>query len=163
MGSKNRDCKTNVSRLLDSGKVSYTLHTYEVDEENLSAIHLAETLGIDPGKIYKTIVLETSERSFVVAMVSAGSEIDLKKVASAHGVKSIKPLPMKDLLAVTGYIRGGCSPIGLKKAFPIYIDSDVLLCDTILISAGKRGVQVELSPKDLISYVGAVVADISQD
>ncbi|MDO4789638.1 MAG: Cys-tRNA(Pro) deacylase [Porphyromonas sp.] len=163
MSSKNRDYKTNVSRLLDSAKIPYTLHTYEVDEEDLSAIHLAETLGIDPKKIYKTIVLETSDRSFVVAMVAAGSEIDLKKVASVHKVKSVKTLPMKDLLATTGYIRGGCSPIGLKKPFPVYINSDVLLCDTILISAGKRGVQVELLPKDLISYVGATVADISQD
>jgi Cys-tRNA(Pro)/Cys-tRNA(Cys) deacylase len=150
--------KTNAVRILDQLKISYSLIEYLVDESDLSAIHLAETAGIPIELVYKTLVLEGDKNGHFICMVAGAEEIDLKKAAIASTNKKVAMLKMKDLEPLTGYIRGGCSPLGLKKAFPILIDSSALALEKIYISAGIRGMQICLSPADLIMACNAKIA-----
>ncbi|MBR1923102.1 MAG: Cys-tRNA(Pro) deacylase [Paludibacteraceae bacterium] len=152
--------KTNVCRLLDAAGIAYELITYAVDENDLSAVHVADELGEDIDAVFKTIVLEGDKVKHFVCVVPGAFEVDLKKAARASGNKSCKPIPQKELLPLTGYIRGGCCPIGMKKQLPTYIDETCLLCEKIYISAGQRGMQLRLSPQDLIGYVPATTADL---
>jgi Cys-tRNA(Pro)/Cys-tRNA(Cys) deacylase len=152
--------KTNVARLLDKAKVNYRLVPYEVDENDLSAIHVAEQLGEKVEQVFKTLVLHGERSGYFVCVIPGAEEVDLKKAAKVSGNKKCEMIHVKELLPLTGYIRGGCSPIGMKKRFPTYIHQTIEEFDTVFVSAGQRGLQVQLSPSDLIREVGAVVADL---
>jgi len=143
-------------RILDRSKVSYKAIEYQVDESDLSAIHVAESLSQDIAKVFKTLVLEGDKTGFVVACIPGAAEVNLKNLAALSGNKKCAMIPMKDILNVTGYIRGGCSPFGMKKSFPTFLDESALLFDTIFVSAGVRGMQLELSPADLINLTKAI-------
>lgn len=153
--------KTNAARLLDKAKIAYQLIPYTVDESNLAAGHVAEELGEDLRQVFKTLVLHGERVGYFVCVVAGDCEVDLKKAARAAGAKKCDLIPMKELLPLTGYIRGGCSPIGMKKPFPTFIDSSAMQFPTIFVSAGVRGLQIAINPADLIDFVGAEVADIS--
>lgn len=152
--------KTNAARLLDKARIAYSLIPYTVDENNLAATHVAEELGEDISCVFKTLVLHGDRSGYFVCVIPGDKEVDLKKAAKVAGAKKADLIPMKELLPLTGYIRGGCSPIGLKKPFPIYIHSTASDFDTIYISAGVRGLQIAINPADLISYTRASVADL---
>ncbi|MBO5271202.1 MAG: Cys-tRNA(Pro) deacylase [Muribaculaceae bacterium] len=154
--------KTNVARLLDKAKIPYELVPYTVDENNLAADHVAEELGEDINQVFKTLVLHGDRSGHFVCVVPGNTEVDLKKAAKAAGAKKAEMIPMKELLPLTGYIRGGCSPIGMKKPFPTFFHSSALDFDVIYVSAGVRGLQLKINPQDLISYVRANVTDLIQ-
>lgn len=153
--------KTNAARLLDRAKVGYELIPYQVDENNLAATHVAEQLGEDIAQVFKTLVLAGDRTGYLVCVVPGNHEVDLKAAARVSGNKKVEMLAMKELLPTTGYIRGGCSPIGMKKRFPTYIHSTALDFAFIYVSAGVRGLQIKISPADLITFVGAQVGEIS--
>jgi Cys-tRNA(Pro)/Cys-tRNA(Cys) deacylase len=153
--------KTNAARLLDKAGVAYKLIPYEFDENDLAASHVADSLGQDIARVFKTLVLHGDRSGYVVCVVPGDGEVDLKALAKVSGNKKVEMIPMKDLLGVTGYIRGGCSPVGMKKRFPTYFHSTALDFDTIYVSAGVRGLQLEISPSDLIAFVCASVADVA--
>jgi Cys-tRNA(Pro)/Cys-tRNA(Cys) deacylase len=155
--------KTNAARLLDKAGVSYKLIPYEFDENDLAAQHVADSLGQDIARVFKTLVLHGDRTGHVVCVVPGNAEVDLKALAKASGNKKVEMIPMKDLLSVTGYIRGGCSPVGMKKRFPTYFHTTALDFDTIYVSAGVRGLQIEIAPADLIGFVGATVASVATD
>lgn len=152
--------KTNAARLLDRAKIAYELIPYTVDEDNLAATHVAEELGEDIATVFKTLILRGDRNGHFVCVIPGDKEVDLKAAARVSGNKKADLIPMKELLPTTGYIRGGCSPIGLKKPFPTIFHSSVLEHDKIYVSAGVRGLQIAIAPKDIISFVGATVADI---
>ena len=154
--------KTNAARLLDRAGIIYELIPYEVDESNLAAEHVARQLGQDIGCVFKTLVLKGDRTGYFVCVVPGNCEVDLKAAAKVSGNKKADLIPMKDLLGVTGYIRGGCSPIGMKKAFPTYVDSSSEACGYIYVSAGVRGLQIRISPDDLVSFTGAQRYGISK-
>ncbi|MEA5006499.1 Cys-tRNA(Pro)/Cys-tRNA(Cys) deacylase YbaK [bioreactor metagenome] len=143
--------KTNAARLLDKAGIEYELIPYEVDEEDLSAVHVAEQLGEPVEKVFKTLVLKGDKSGYFVCVIPGADELDLKIAAKVSGNKKCDLIPMKDLLSVTGYIRGACSPIGMKKHFPTYIHHSCKNFDKIYVSAGKRGLQLYLAPEDLMS------------
>ena len=149
--------KTNVARLLDKAKIVYELIPYEVDENDLSAIHVAASLNEDINCVFKTLILKGDKNGYFVCVIPGDKEVDLKLAAKASGNKKCDLIPMKDLLPLTGYIRGGCSPIGMKKPFPTYIHETCREYSYIYISAGQRGLQLKLSPIDLINEVKAEV------
>ena len=153
--------KTNAARLLDRAKIHYELIPYRVDEDDLAAVHVAEQLGEPIERVFKTLVLRGDRTGVLICVVPGDAEVDLKAAARASGNKSVEMLHMKDLLPTTGYIRGGCSPIGMKKAFPTFIDESCHHHAAISISAGQRGRQVVLLPDDLISLIGAKTADLT--
>ena len=153
--------KTNAARLLDRAKIKYELIPYEVDESNLAATHVAEQLGEDIAMVFKTLVLVGDRTGHIVCVVPGNHEVDLKAAARASGNKWVEMIPMKELLPTTGYIRGGCTPIGMKKRFPTYIHSTALNFPFIYISAGVRGLQIKIAPTDLINFVGAEVGALS--
>lgn len=153
--------KTNAARLLDKAGISYRLIPYEVDENDLAAQHVAESLGQPIEQVFKTLVLHGDKTGHIVCVVPGNAEVNLKALAKASGNKKVEMIAMKDLLSVTGYIRGGCSPIGMKKHFPTWFHSTALDFDTIYVSAGVRGLQLEISPSELISFVDASVADVA--
>lgn len=161
--AKQKINKTNVARLLDTAKVEYELIPYEVDESDLSAVHVAAQLGEDVDRVFKTIVLHGDKSGYFVCVVPGEHEIDLKKAAKVSGNKKCELLPMKELLPVTGYIRGGCSPIGMKKHFPTYLHESAASFDYIYVSAGQRGLQVRLAPGDLLREARAAYADLIAD
>ena len=152
--------KTNAARLLDRAKIAYELIPYTVDEDNLAATHVAEELGEDIATVFKTLILRGDRNGHFVCVIPGDKEVDLKAAARVSGNKKAALIPMKELLPTTGYIRGGCSPIGLKKPFPTIFHSSVLEHDRIYVSAGVRGLQIAIAPNDIISFVGATVADI---
>ena len=152
--------KTNAARLLDRAKIAYELVPYQVDENNLAATHVAESLGEPIERVYKTLVLSGDRNGYFVCVVQGDKEVNLKAAAKVSGNKSAEMIPMKELLPTSGYIRGGCTPIGMKKRFPTFIDTTALQYDHIFISAGVRGLQLKLNPQELISYIDAQVADI---
>lgn len=158
---KNNINKTNAARLLDRAGIPYRLIPYTVDETNLAADHVAEELGEDIRQVFKTLVLHGERAGHFVCVIPGNCEVDLKKAARTAGAKKCDLIPMKELLPLTGYIRGGCSPIGMKKPFPTFIDSSAMLFDTIFISAGVRGLQIAINPTDLITFTGATQADIT--
>ena len=151
--------KTNVMRLLDGKKISYTSHSYEPDP-SMSGEEIAGILGEDPERVFKTLVTRGKTGGYYVFVVPVQAELDLKKAAKASGEKAISMIRQKELLPLTGYVHGGCSPIGMKKQFPTYIHETASGFDRIFVSAGKVGFQIELSPEDLIHAAGCVAADI---
>lgn len=152
--------KTNAVRFLDTAKVNYELREYEVDDHEVSAEHVALSLGLLPETLYKTLVLKGNIDPYIVAVIPGNAQLDLKKIAKVSGNKNCEMLPMKDLLAVTGYIRGGCSPIGMKKLFPTFIEEAAQLETEISVSAGKRGLQMILNPNDLATLTKAIWSDL---
>lgn len=152
--------KTNAVRMLDQLKVNYEVREYDVDEDDLSAGHVAESLDLDPKTLYKTLVLKGNAGGYLVAVIPGDTQLDLKKIAKASGNKNCEMIPVKDIQTLTGYIRGGCSPIGMKKAFPTYIEQSVQIQTAISISAGKRGLQIILSPQDLVKVTNARYAEL---
>ena len=149
--------KTNVARLLDKAKVAYELIPYEVDESDFSAVHVAASLGEDIEKVFKTLVLHGDKTGYFVCVVPGEHEVNLKMAAKVSGNKKCDLIPVKELLPLTGYIRGGCSPIGMKKHFPTYIHETCLSFPFIYVSAGQRGLQVKLSPADLVREAKAEI------
>lgn len=152
MEKKRKIQKTNVARLLDQAKISYTLVPYEVDEKDLSAIHVAENLGENIAQVFKTIVLHGDKTGFFVCVLPGDKEVNLKFAAKASGNKKCELLPMKQLLSTTGYIRGGCCPVGMKKDYPVYFHSTFIEYPFVFVSAGVRGLQLRLSPSDFIAF-----------
>ncbi|HRY73129.1 MAG TPA: Cys-tRNA(Pro) deacylase [Spirochaetia bacterium] len=141
--------KTNALRILDGLGIAYRTIAYEVDEEDLSAESVAAKVSLDPERVFKTLALRGASGAVFLACVPAGSELDLKKAAKAAGEKSVDMLPLKELQPTTGYVRGGCSPIGAKRKFPVYLDETATLFEEISVSAGQRGLQVLLAPEEL--------------
>ena len=152
--------KTNVARLLDKAKIAYQLVPYEVDENDLSATHVAEQLGEDIAQVFKTLILHGDKSGYFVCVIPGADEVDLKKAAKVSGNKKCEMIPVKELLPLTGYIRGGCSPIGMKKHFPTYIHPTASGFAKIYVSAGQRGLQIQRAPADLIKVAQAIEADL---
>ncbi len=155
--------KTNVMRLLDAAGIAYEAREYEVDEQDLSGVHAAQLLGEDVDSVFKTLVLKGEKNGYLVCCIPVAEELDLKKAAKVAGDKKVEMIPMKDLLPVTGYIRGGCSPIGMKKKFPTYIEETAVLFDRIAVSGGMRGAQIFLEPEALRAYTQATFASLTVD
>lgn len=158
--AKKKDEKTNVMRVLDQQGISYTAHSYPADGP-IDGVSVASFLGQDPEQVFKTLVTKAASGNYYVFDIPVAENLDLKKAAKAVGEKSIAMIPQKELLPLTGYIHGGCSPVGMKKQFPTVFHETVVLFDTICVSAGKVGAQVELSPADLITLLNADTADIT--
>ncbi|MFN8672358.1 MAG: Cys-tRNA(Pro) deacylase [Candidatus Sericytochromatia bacterium] len=152
--------KTNAVRILDAKKINYSLHTYEVDEENLDAVTVANKINAEPESVFKTLVARGDKNGINVFCIPGNMELDLKKSASISGNKKVEMIKVKEITDLTGYIRGGCSPIGMKKEYPTYIDETCNLFDEIYISAGVRGTQIKISPNDLKELINAVFADL---
>lgn len=155
--------KTNAARLLDKSRIAYELIPYEVDESDLSAIHVAESLGEDIDQVFKTLVLHGDRTGYFVCIIPGDKEVNLKLAAKVSGNKSCDMIPMKELLSVTGYIRGACSPIGMKKHFPTYIHETCRAYPYIYVSAGQRGLQIKVNPEDLIREIRAEVSVLFVD
>ena len=153
--------KTNACRILDQKKVVYELIPYVVHENDLGAQHIADQLGEDINQVFKTLVLKGDKIGHFVCVIPGNEEVDLKKTAKVTGNKSCELIPMKELLPLTGYIRGGCSPVGMKKLFPTFIHETCQLFDYIYVSAGVRGLQFKLNPQHLIDLIGMTVADLT--
>jgi Cys-tRNA(Pro)/Cys-tRNA(Cys) deacylase len=147
--------KTNAARMLDSAGIHYELREYEVDENDLSAPHVAEKVGLPPEQVFKTLVARGDRTGVLMACIPANSELDLKALAAASRNKKVELVAVKEVLGLTGYIRGGVSPVGTRKPYPLYLDETAELWDIISVSAGMRGCQMLLAPADLIRAVGA--------
>ena len=154
--------KTNVARLLDKAKVAYQLVPYEVDENDLSATHVADQLGENVAQVFKTLVLHGDKSGYFVCVIPGADEVDLKKAAKVSGNKSCEMIPVKELLPLTGYIRGGCSPIGMKKAYTTVVDESCLRLPAMIFSGGKIGAQVEAEPQAVLSFLHAGTAAIAE-
>lgn len=154
--------KTNAARLLDRAKIPYELIPYEVDERDLAAAHVALQLGEPVERVFKTLVLRGDRSGHFVCVVPGDREVDLKRAARVSGNKSAELIPVKELLPTTGYIRGGCSPIGMKRRFPTFVDASCEAFETIYISAGVRGLQLRIAPADLLRYAEAATAELTQ-
>ena len=161
MSKKDKIEKTNAMRQLDSVGIEHAIGEYEYDETELSGEHAAEALGISKDEIFKTLVTQSNTGDYFVFVVPVASELNLKKAASAAGVKKIEMIHVKELLPLTGYVRGGCSPIGMKKPFPTFIDETAMLYDRIYISVGKRGAQIIINGEVLADFIGALLVDIT--
>ena len=146
---KKKVIKTNAVRMVEQAKIPYVIHEYDVDTAHLDALHAADGMGIPVEEVYKTIVLTGDRTGHLVACIAAHKELDLKQVAKISGNKRVELLSLDQLEPLTGYVRGGCSPIGMKKKFPTFIEESAMHHKTIRISAGKRGLQMELAPKNL--------------
>ena len=155
--------KTNACRILDGLGIDYEIKTYEVDETDLSAVHVAEVSGLDIKMIFKTLVARGDKTGIIMAVIGGGDELDLKALAKTSGNKSVEMIALKELLPLTGYVRGGCSPLGAKKNYPVYLDARALTLEKISISAGQRGMQIVLSPRDLVKAANATVGKIIFD
>ncbi|MHB9055498.1 MAG: Cys-tRNA(Pro) deacylase [Paludibacteraceae bacterium] len=152
--------KTNVARLLDAAKIGYELIPYEWDESDLSAAHVAKQLSEAPEQVFKTLLLTGNKVKYFVCIIPGDLEVNLKKAAAVSENKNCDLIPQKELLNVTGYVRGACSPIGMKKLFPTYIDSSCLSFEKIYVSAGQRGLQLKIKPPDLIEMVKAEIVEL---
>lgn len=162
MAKKKKEAKTNAARILDTLGISYELKTYEVDESDLSAVHVAESVGMPIEMVYKTLVCRGDKNGVLMAVIPGGGELDLKALAAASGNKRVEMVHLKEVFGLTGYIRGGCSPLGAKKDYPVYLDASAEQQEVIAISAGKRGEQIILKPVDLITAAKATVAAVSR-
>jgi Cys-tRNA(Pro)/Cys-tRNA(Cys) deacylase len=160
MKNEMKIAKTNAARLLDRDKVTYELIPYEVNENDLSAQHIADELGENIEQVFKTLVLKGDKTGHFVCVLPGDEEVNLKMAAKISGNKSCDLIPLKELLPTTGYIRGGCSPVGMKKLFPTYIHESCLNLPYIYVSAGVRGLQVKINPNDLIKEVGAIACQL---
>lgn len=152
--------KTNATRILERQGINFDVIEYKVDPENLDAIHVAEELKEDIKTVFKTLVLQGDKNGYFVCVIQGDKEVDLKKAAKISGNKKVALIPMKELLPLTGYIRGGCTAIGMKKKFPVFIDSNAIEQEYIFVSAGKRGLQIKLRPEDFINIAAASVEDL---
>lgn len=161
--AKDKTPKTNAARLLDRAGIAYELVVYPVDENHLEASHIAEVLGEDINRVFKTIVLHGARTGHFVCVVPGNCEIDLKKAAAAAGDKKVELIAVKELLPLTGYIRGGCSPVGMKKPLPTFFHKTATDFGEIFVSAGQRGLQFKINPADLIKFTGATVADLTAE
>ena len=155
--------KTNASRILEKQKINFELIEYAVDEEHLDAVHVADSIQQDIATVYKTLILQGDKTGYFVCVIRGDKEVDLKKAAKISGNKKVAMIPMKDLFPLTGYIRGGCTAIGMKKNFPVYIDERALELDKFHVSAGRRGLQIRLSPSDYIRVTHATSGDLIKD
>ena len=153
--------KTNAMRQLDAAKVAYEPLTYTVDENDLSGTHIADQVGLPYGQVFKTIVTRGDKTGYLVFCIPCHKEIDLKAAAIATGNKKVEPVAVKELLGLTGYIRGGCSPIGMKKKFPTYFDKSAENEEKITVSAGVRGIQLLLKREDIVRFTNGVLCDIA--
>ena len=161
--AKQKEEKTNVIRLLETAGISCTHYTLDLDKNHVpDGVTAARILGKPPEQVFKTLVAEGPKGEHFVFVIPVAETLDLKKAAKAAGVKSVAMLPQKKLLPLTGYVHGGCSPVGMAKAFPTYFAEEVILVDTMVCSAGKIGHQVEVAPDDLIALVGGQIADLTQ-
>ncbi|WP_277407763.1 Cys-tRNA(Pro) deacylase [Lacrimispora xylanisolvens] len=145
--------KTNVMRMLDKAGISYDTREYTVDEQDLSGSHAADMLGVDHGSVFKTLVLKGDKTGYFVCCIPVDAELDLKKTAKLTGDKKVEMISVKDLQSVTGYIRGGCSPVGMKKQFPTWIDASAENYTDIVVSAGIRGQQIVIAPRKLVVFI----------
>lgn len=161
MAGARQEEKTNAMRMLDAAGISYSVLRYEADESDLSGVHAAEMLGLPPEQMFKTLVTLGEKRGHLVFVVPVAEELDLKKCARAAGDKRVELIAVKELFPLTGYLRGGCSPVGMKKKFPTYIDETATLFEEIYVSAGQRGKQLFVSPSCLADYLGASFADLT--
>ena len=161
MAQRQKTEKTNAARLLDRAGIVYELIPYNVDENDLAATHVAEELGEDIATVFKTLVLRGDRTGYFVCVVPGDCEVDLKAAARISGNKKCDLIPMKELLPVTGYIRGGCSPIGMRKPFPTFIHATCNDHPYIYVSAGIRGLQIKIAPANLLSFTGAITAEIA--
>ena len=152
--------KTNVMRILDKEKILY--QAYQYDSELVDGQAVAQAVGAEAARTFKTLVTQANTKEYLVFMLPVSGSLDLKKAAQAAGVKSVAMIPQKELLPLTGYVHGGCSPIGMKKPFRTFLDESALHFETILFSAGKRGVQVELDPQALLALIGAVALELQE-
>lgn len=152
--------KTNAIRILESNKISFKTQEYAVDENNLDAVHVADEIGIEPERVFKTLVTTGDKGEIFVFCIPSNFELDLKKAAKVSGNKSVEMIKVKDIFDITGYIRGGCSPIGMKKKFPVCIDETARLNDTIFVSAGVRGSQIIIAPEDLLKVTEGKFCDL---
>lgn len=153
---------TNAMRMLKQAGILFDISEYEADESDLSGVHAAAMLGIDPDCMFKTLVTQGEKQGPLVFCIPVAEELDLKKCAAIAGEKRIEMIPVKALLGLTGYVRGGCSPIGMKKKYPTYIDETVILFDRVYVSAGMRGQQIILAPSDLCAFTEARLADLTK-
>ncbi len=160
--AKEKIQKTNAMRLLDSAGLDYEMASYDYDESDLSGVHAASELGVSPEIVFKTLVTRGDGNAFFVFVIPVAESLDLKKAARVSGNKKIEMIHVKEILDITGYIRGGCSPIGMKKEYPTYIDETAQLYEKIYFSAGKRGVQIILDPEELASVTGGIFADLTE-
>lgn len=154
--------KTNAMRQLERAGIPFDVLEYEVDEKNLSGVHVAGQLGQNPDQVFKTLVLQGDKTGYLVCCIPVMEELDLKKIAAISRNKKVDMIPKKELLSVTGYVRGGCSPIGMKKQFPTYIDETAVLYEEIMVSAGIRGEQIVIEPNVLQKFVHAIFQDLIQ-
>lgn len=152
--------KTNASRILERQGIKFDLIEYPVDPEHLEATHVAEAIGQDISTVFKTLVLQGDKTGYFVCVIQGDKEVDLKKAAKISGNKKVAMIHLKELLPLTGYIRGGCTAIGMKKNFPVFLDKNALDQDFIHISAGKRGLQIKLDPKDYVKSTSATIGDL---
>ncbi len=155
--------KTNAMRMLDKAGLNYAIQEYEVDENDLSGLHVAAQIGQDPDAVFKTLVARGEKRGIVVFCIPVAMEIDLKKAARAIGDKKIEMVHVKELLGLTGYIRGGCSPIGMKKKYPTWFHFTAVDRSKVAVSAGVRGAQIIMEPSALIKFIGAETADLCKE
>ena len=162
MAKKKSGAKTNAARILDGLGISYELKEYPVDLDDLSAVHVAEMVGMPIEKVFKTLVARGDKTGVLMACIPGDGELDLKELAAVSGNKRVEMVHLNEVLGLTGYVRGGCSPLGAKKAYPIFLDASAETQTTILISAGKRGEQILLAPADLIRAANATVAKLNR-
>ena len=160
--SKSKEIKTNAMRILDRLKIPYTHYTYECDEF-VDGMQVVKMLGLDPGKVYKTLVTRSAANEYFVFVIPVAAELDLKKAARAAGQKSLAMIHVREINQVTGYVRGGCTAVGMKKQYPTVFHETAEILDAIMVSAGRIGYQVELAPADLIALVGASTADLTTE
>ena len=162
LAKKSKENKTNAARILDGLGIPYNLKRYEVDENDLSAVHVASTAGLPIETVFKTLVLRGDKTGIIMAVIRGDYELDMKSIAAASGNKRCEMVHLKEVFSLTGYIRGGCSPLGAKKAYPVYLDENAMSKEKIAISAGIRGEQIILSPSDLVRATNAEVAKIAR-
>ncbi len=155
-----KNTKTNAMRMLENEKIDYSIITYNADDGKIDGISVAEKIGRDTKEVYKTLITQGSSKQYFVFVIPVAEELDLKKAARAVGDKKIEMIPVKDIMKVSGYIRGGCSPIGMKKLFPTFIDSSAKSLEKIIVSGGKIGIQIELTVANLLKMVHGTFGDV---
>lgn len=163
MAKKQKIDKTNAMRQLDAAGIEYEMAEYECDENDLSGVHAAAELGVSEDEVFKTLVTRGDDGLLSVFVIPSGANLDLKKAAAVSGNKKVEMIHVKEMFDLTGYIRGGCSPIGMKKSYPTYIDETAVLFDKIYFSAGRRGVQIILNPEMLSEFIDAPFADLTKE
>lgn len=155
--------KTNALRLVEQAGIPYREAFYEFDESDLSGLHAAKAIGLPPEQVFKTLVARGDRGGILVFCIPVCCELDLKKAAKAAGEKKVELVHVKELLGLTGYVRGGCSPVGMKKKYPTYMDETAILFEEIAVSAGARGHQMILPPEPLAQYIGAALPDLTEN